>query len=89
MCNVIVVKLREPIEFGSRVVEELSIRKPKAKDMRKFPMNPAMGDMLDLASVLAGEPTSVIDELSVPDMTSVIEVIGDFLGSSQQTGIPA
>lgn len=89
MSNVTVVKLRDPIMFGSRVIEELSIRKPKAKDMRKFSMNPAMGDMLDLASVLAGEPTSVIDELSVPDMSRVIEVIGDFLGASQPTGIPA
>lgn len=87
--NSVTVKLQEPISFGSRVIDELIIRKPKAKDMRKFPMNPAMGDMLDLASVLAGEPTSVIDELSVPDMTSVIEVIGNFLESSQPTGMPA
>ena len=75
--------------FGSREIEQLSIRKPKAKDMRNFPLNPTMGDMLDLASALAGEPTSVIDELSVPDMTRVVEVIGDFLGASQPTGTPA
>lgn len=89
MSQGIVVKLKEPIEFGSRTIEELVIRKPKAKDMRKFPLNPQMGDMLDLASVLAGEPTSVLDELSVPDMTRIIEVIGDFLGDSQATGTPA
>ena len=83
------VELQDPIEFGSRVIDQLTIRKPKAKDMRKFPLNPSMGDMLDLASVLAGEPTSVIDELSVPDMTRVVEVIGDFLGASQATGTPA
>lgn len=87
--STITVKLQDPIEFGSRVIDHLTIRKPKAKDMRKFPMNPQMGDMLDLASALAGEPTSVIDELSVPDMTRVVEVIGDFLGASQATGTPA
>jgi hypothetical protein len=85
----ITVKLLEPIQFGSRTIDELTLRKPKAKDMRQFPLNPQMGDMLDLASRLAGEPTSIIDELSVQDMTRVVEVIGDFLGASQATGTPA
>jgi hypothetical protein len=85
----ITVKLEEPIQFGSRTIDELTLRKPKAKDMRQFPLNPQMGDMLDLASRLAGEPTSIIDELSVQDMTRVVEVIGDFLGASQATGTPA
>ncbi len=87
--STITVKLAEPIEFGSRTISELTLRKPKAKDMRQFPLAPQMGDMLDLASKLAGEPTSVIDELSVQDMTRVVEVIGDFLGASQATGTPA
>lgn len=89
MSQITIVKLQDPIHYGSREIEQLEIRKPKAKDMRKFPLNPQMGDMLDLASVLANEPTSVIDELSVPDMTRVVEVIGDFLGASQATGTPA
>jgi hypothetical protein len=81
------IVLRKPIQFGQETISELEIRDPKAKDFRKFPMQPAMGDILDLAGHLAGQPKQVIDELGVQDMMEVFEIVGAFFPFGLETGI--
>lgn len=78
--------LMEPIQQGSETIKELEFRKPKAKDLRKLPVNAGTGDILDLAGRLCGQPPSVIDELSIDDTVKVLEVVSDFLPGSQKTG---
>lgn len=73
------IALSEPIKFGSENINELVFRKPKAKDFRQLKMPLSMGELLDLAGKLAGQPPSVIDELSVDDTKKVLEVVGNFL----------
>lgn len=80
------IKLRSPIKHGSETITELSIREPKAKDLRKLPMQPNMGDIIDLAGRLAAQPPSVMDELSAADLSEVAEVIGNFIGVGPGTG---
>jgi hypothetical protein len=80
------IVLRKPIKFGEETIMELELRDPKAKDFRKFPMQPTMGDILDLAGHLAGQPKQVIDELGVKDMTEVLEIVGAFFPSGPETG---
>lgn len=82
----VVVVLKEPISFGSETITELSLRRPKAKDFRRLPMEPGMGDLLDLAGALARQPKPVMDELGIEDMTSVLEVVGGFMPGGRGSG---
>ena len=50
------IKLKEPIQFGSETIAELTIRKPKAKDMRGLKLKMDMSDMLELASKVCAQP---------------------------------
>ena len=81
-----VVKLREPIQFGSETITELKFKKPKAKHFRKLSTSDGMDATLTLASKLCDQTPSVLDELSVDDMAEVIEVIDGFLPDSLKTG---
>lgn len=81
-----VLKLKEPIQQGSEQIAELTIREPKAKDLRKLPATPNTGDILDLAGRLCGQPPSVIDELSMADTAEVLDIVGNFMELGQKTG---
>lgn len=82
------VKLREPIRFGSEVVEELVIRAATAKDCRRLPMVSGyeFDSILILASRLSGQPDAVIDKLGGDDLEEVIEIVSGFMPGSRGTG---
>lgn len=82
----VVLKLGEPIRQGSEEITELKIRKPKAKDFRTLPMEPSMGDILNLAGRLCGQPPSVIDELGMEDTLKLMDIVGNFIEPGQPTG---
>lgn len=86
MTNTTKVVLVEPIQFGTEKIIELEIRKPKAKDFRKMPMNPTFGDMLTLLSALTGREPPVLDELGVEDLMKVSEVVAGFIPGGLATG---
>jgi hypothetical protein len=80
------IKLSSPIQYGTELISELEVSPPKAKHMRGMALQMGMDDMLTLASRCTAQPPSVIDELSFNDLTAVMEVLGNFLGSSPPTG---
>jgi hypothetical protein len=80
------ITLKEPIQFGSATIAELTFRKPKAKDFRRFPLQPTQGDLLDLVGQLTGQPKAVIDELGMEDMAEAMERVAVFMGSGRETG---
>lgn len=80
------IKLRTPIVFGSNTIEELTLRRPKAKDFRSLPMEPRFGDILDLAGRLCAQPKAVMDELDVEDLDEVMNIVGDFVPGGRGTG---
>jgi hypothetical protein len=83
----VTVKLDEPIEFGSETISELTIRSPKAKDMRGLPMEGAnIGHILDLVAKLCGQPPSVIDELGTADLLKVSEHVANFIPAGLAIG---
>jgi hypothetical protein len=82
----VTIKLREPIQFGTQLVDELTLRKPKGKDFRRLPMDMKMGDLLDFAGVLANQPKAVIDELGVEDLAEVMNVVGGFIPGGRGIG---
>lgn len=84
--NKVKIELTEPVKHGKNEITELELREPRAKDMRKVSLSPTMGEMLDIAATISNNPPSVIDQLCIKDTMKVVEVIGDFLGDSPQTG---
>jgi len=77
------ITLSEPVEHGTETISVLEIKPPKAKHLRSMPLEPNTGDLLDLAAKLAGQPPSVIDEMSMNDMTEVLTVVGNFIDAGQ------
>lgn len=84
----VTVLLHHPIQFGTRVVESLTLRPIKAKDMRRLRASTdrPMAMMLELAGYLSGEVEQVIDELQGEDLQEVLRVVSGFFGGSLATG---
>lgn len=80
------IKLTSPIQWGSEMIFELTVQKPKAKHVRNLPAEPKTGDLLDLAASLCGLTPRAVDELSIEDMTALMEVVGSFLSSGRKIG---
>jgi hypothetical protein len=73
-----ILPLSKEIKHGQRTVTELSLSEPKAKHIRKMPTNPIMDDVLKACGALAGEPDSLIDELTLKDCNKLAEFFGAF-----------
>ncbi len=86
-----VLTLSEPVKLGDEgeTITALHFRKPKAKDFRSMPLEIKMGDMLDLAARISGQPGPVIDLLGTDDMFKVMEVVGAFMPAGLPTGTTA
>lgn len=82
----VTLTLKEPIQFGTQRIEQFTIRKPKGKDFRGMPVEPNIGDLLDLAGRLAAQPKAVMDELGPEDLAEVLGVVGDFFPGGPGTG---
>ncbi len=78
----IVITLASPIMAHGETLTMLTLRRPKARELRSMPMraNMVMGDLYDVAAACADVPASSIDQLDAADLMQVMEVIGDFLG---------
>ena len=84
-----ILKLKEPVQFGSELISELTVKQIKAKDLRKFPTNSkTLGEMLDFAAHVCAQPPSVIDDLCLEDAMELFEVIMSFLPDGLKTGQP-
>lgn len=80
MSEPVTVRLSKTISLGSRVVQELTIRPVKAKDLRRVKdSDSSMISTLNMAGWLSGEVSEVIDELEGDDLARVIQVVNDFL----------
>lgn len=79
-------KLEEAIKVDGVLVNELSLRKPKVKDL----LTVSKKDMVDaerevyLISNLAEIPTSAVEELSLLDYMRIQEWLQNFLSRSTQ-----
>lgn len=82
----VVVKLSRPIEYGSELISELHIQEPKAKHFRKLREEDGAAEAgLGMLGDLTGQPPSVIDELSIPDMQLALETMGNLFEPSPRT----
>ena len=72
------IKLDDPVKFGSELVDTLEMSVPKAKHIRKLPVQPTLDDILKICADLAGRPDSFIDELSFRDVNKLAEFFNSF-----------
>ena len=72
------ITLEQPFKFGSKEVKELILAEPKAKHLRTISSDANIDDILKIVADLAGEPDSLIDELSMADANRVCEFFGAF-----------
>ena len=90
MAEPVTIKLRKPITYGSRVIDQLTIRPIKAKDLRRVGGDDSLlKASLNMASWLSGEVSEVIDELEGEDLAEVLGVVERFFGAVQATGASA
>ena len=82
----VTVTLSEPVEFGEETVEEITLRRPKGKDLRKLPSEMDVGAMMDFAGRLSGREPSFMDLLDIDDVLKITEEVEGFLDSGRKTG---
>lgn len=77
------VKLAEPIAVGSDKIAEVTVRRPKVKDLRTLDnLAPLAGDLsrgIEMAAILTGLTAETIDELDAADFAAISDVIAGFL----------
>jgi hypothetical protein len=73
-----IFKLEEPIKHGKETIVELELMKPKAKHIRDLSAEPNMSEILDFIGAISAQPSSVIDELSMGDVTKLGEFMQAF-----------
>lgn len=81
----IIVELKHPIQIGGKEVKELSMREPTARDFRrtftkknvdKFSQQQLM---MQLGAELCAVSDDEFDQLSLADMTAVLEAVDRFV----------
>ncbi len=83
----VVIKLRSPIKFGSRTIDEITVRPVKAKHMRSIKESDGpLAVTLSMASKLTGETREIIDELEGHDLRDVLQAVNGFFLAIQETG---
>lgn len=84
----VVIPLSTPIQFGSTVVESLSLRRGKLGDIKGMKLEASMqlDQLLLIASRMSGQPVGVIEMLDVDDAGKVMEIVLDFFGRCLGTG---
>jgi hypothetical protein len=81
------IKLSNTYTVHGEGTDEMSLREPRAKDIRKQSKKKDSVDSgLSLLSELSGWPPSAVDELTVRDMNLALEALTDFLGKSKAAG---
>ena len=80
--------LKHPIKLGTLdPVKVLNFSRLKGKHLRGFNMtNPTMDDLLQLAEKMTQQTTAFFDEMDATDVMEVLDKVGNYLGSSQETG---
>lgn len=78
------VKLARPIRLEERMIAEVTIRRPKVRDLRAMEkMREPGGTELDqgiaMAAALCDLPLAAMDEMDAADFAAVSEVLGGFL----------
>ena len=82
------IPLDFPVKLGEQEICFLNLRRPLGKDFRLLKQaDGPFAMILSFAAHLADVPEAVIDRLEAEDVSTVVEVVGGFLGKSPATGL--
>lgn len=78
------VKLVRPFKVKERMVTEVTIRRPKVRDLRALekirePGATELDQGIAMAATLCDLPPDAMDEMDAADFVSISEVLGGFL----------
>jgi len=84
------VKLSEPIVVGGQKITEVTVRRPKVKDLRALDhLDVKANDLtrgIEMAAILTGLTPETIDELDAADFAAISDVIAGFLPKPPEPG---
>lgn len=76
--------LEYPIEFQGATIQELTVRRPKGKDMRFLPKGDVgVEDMFPFFACLIGTEEGVLDEMDASDFKRLGEIVDAFLSGKK------
>lgn len=73
--------LGSPVKWGSEMISQINLRKPKAKDLRGLKADLGFTELLDLTIKICDQPRGVIDDLEIEDTQKLMEIVGGFFES--------
>lgn len=80
----LVFTLSEPVTFGSETINELRLRAPRGRDVRRFKQDPTTGDFLSIAAELAGYPDAVVDKMTARDALDLVAQLAPFFAPAEE-----
>ncbi len=86
MSGVTTYVLKKPIKFGEEIIEKIVIQPPKAKHLRKMPLQPSPDDIMNLISVLSGTSSAELGELESVDYYELLNCMGKLLADGLEIG---
>lgn len=88
MKEAIIIKLKEPIQWGKEeVISEIKLQVPKAKHVKDLDLkNIGVNDILKITSKLSLISLTALDELGMDDLFAITEAVGNLLGGGPEIG---
>lgn len=82
-----VITLDYPVEAGGETIRQLTLRRPRVKDMKAMMAGENDFDQAAiLVSRLSDQPLAVIENLDAADFERVNKAVADFLPDGRATG---
>ena len=84
MSNTATVKLVRPFRVEDRTITEVTMRRPKVRDLRvlekaREPGSTELDQGIAMAAAVCDLPLSAMDEMDAADFAAISEVLGGFL----------
>lgn len=84
------VTLSQPFKVGDATITEVTIRRPKVRDLRALeearkPGASEIDQGIAMAAALCGLPMEAMDDMDAADFTAVSEVVGRFFTKAQDS----
>jgi len=90
MASIQTVKLSEPAQVRGQRISEVTVRRPKVKDLRALDhLDVNANDLtrgIEMAAILTGLAAETIDELDAADFAAISDVIAGFLPKPPEPG---
>lgn len=84
------LKLQFPVEWQGAAVTELTVRRPKGKDLRWLPKGETgIEEMYPLLALLAGIEEGLIDEMDAADVAALNRLVNGFLNPAAEKAAKA